>query len=189
MKKLDGRQMAFDGRRPQFLRSERVCYVFEQMPHVGHIVNAAIKKDGNTRRNPKVYPCSKMAQISSFSRGRNGVSHESEANTGVHGEMPMVPSSRTCHGMLGRTARKLSRTEPRSQREIPSAASLWIPRTCVASKCHPDDTSRTPRRRMRAPERGSSPPRHRRTQCTAALLSPRNKAQSPVADGRSACSI
>ena len=133
----------------------RVRYVFKQMPHVGHTVNAAIKKDGNTRMYPKVYSCDKMPQISSFSRGPNGVSHESEANTDVQSGMPMVPTSRACHEMLGRTAHKLSTTEPRSHREIPSAAALWIPRTCVASKCHLDDTSRTPRRRIRAPERGS----------------------------------
>ena len=99
--------MAFDGRRPQFLGNKRVRYVFEQKPHIGHIVNAAIKKDGNTRTYPKVYPCSKMPQISSFSRGRNGVLHASETNTEVHRKMPMVSSSRTCHGMLGRTAHKL----------------------------------------------------------------------------------
>ena len=181
--------MAFDGRRPQFLGSKRVRYVFEQRPHVGHIVKAAIKKDGNARTYPKVYPCSNMPQTSSFSRGRNGVSHESEANTEVHGEIPILASSRMCHGFLGQTARKLSTTEPRSQQEIPSipsAAALWIPRTCVASKFYPDDISRTPRRRLRAPERGSSPPRHRRTQFTVASLSPRNKARSPVADGQSA---
>ena len=60
MKKLDGRQMAFDGRRPQLLGSKRVRYVFKQMPHIGHIVNAAIKKGGNTRTYPKVYLCSKL---------------------------------------------------------------------------------------------------------------------------------
>ena len=144
------------------------------------------RKTVTPERTRKSTQCSKMPQVSSFSRGGNGMSHESEASTEVQREMPMVPSSRTCHGMLGRTARKLSRTEPRSQRNTPSAAALWTPRTCVASKCHRDENSRTPRRHVRAPERGSSPPRHRRTQSTAVSLSPRNKTQSPVADGLSA---
>ena len=39
---------------------------------------------------------------------------------------------------------------------------------------------------MSAPESGSSPPRHCRIQCTAVSLSHLNKAQPPVADGRSA---
>ena len=99
---------------------------------------------------------------------------------------PTSPKSRACHGTSGRTEHKLSETEERSQREIPSAATLNIPRTCFASKCHPEDSSRTPIRGMSAPDRGSLPPRHRRTHCTAASLSARSKTQSPVGDGRSA---
>ena len=178
--------MALDGGRAQFLGSEKVRHILEQLPHVGQTFVARLEKNGHTTTYPKVYSRAKMPLISAFRRGRNGDPHEFEANTEVQRTLPASPNSRICHGTSGRTARKLTRTESRSQREIPSATPLWIPRTCRASKCDPDDTSSTPRSHIRAPDRGSSPPRQRRTHSTAASLSPRNETQSPLADGRSA---
>ena len=53
MKTLDGRQMAFEGRRPQCLDSKRVRHLLNQMSHVGHIVNAASRKTGRPERTRK----------------------------------------------------------------------------------------------------------------------------------------
>ena len=126
-----------------------------------------------------------MPLISAFRRGRNDISHEFEANTELQRDMPASSRSCSCHGMSGFTARKLTRTEEQSQREIPSAATLKILRTCFASKCQPEDNSSTPRRRINAPDLGSSPPRQRRTHSTAASLSPRNNTESSMANGPS----
>lgn len=178
-KNLNGRQMAFKGRRPQFLGGKGACYVLKQIPHFGHTVTATLDKTRHTRTYPKVYPGAKIPQMSSFSRGRNGGTHESKANTDVPKDMPTVPKSRTCHRMPGRTARKISRTESRSQCDISSTATLRMPRMRVTSKSHPDDSSSTPRRRIKASERGSRSPRHHHAQCTAASLSLRNKTQYP----------
>ena len=71
MEKYDGRQMSFDGHRPQFLGGKGVRYVLKPMPHVSDTVIAALKKDGNTRTYPKVYPCAKMLKICYFSRSGN----------------------------------------------------------------------------------------------------------------------
>ena len=83
MEKLDRRQMALDGGRPQFLGSERVRHILEQLPHVGQTVAARLEKNGHTTTYPKVYPRAKMPLISAFRRGRNGDPHEFEANTEV----------------------------------------------------------------------------------------------------------
>ena len=68
-------------------------------------------------------------------------------------------------------------------REVPSATTLKTPCTCFASNCQPEDNSNAPRKRINARDRGSLPPRHSRTHATATSLPPRNKPQSPVADG------
>ena len=60
-------------------------------------------------------------------------------------------------------------------REMPSAMELSTPATRDASKHHPLPTSKHPNKRMSAPDRGSLPPRHFETQCTADKLSPRIK--------------
>ena len=97
---------------------------------------------------------------SAFRRGRNAASHESEANTEVQRDLPTSPNSRAYHRTSGRTESRLNKTEARSQREMPSASTLNIPRMCFASKGHPEDSPSTPRRRISAPDHGSFPPRN-----------------------------
>ena len=82
--------MALDGGRAQFLSSERVRHMLEQLPHVGQTFVARLEKNGHTTTYPKVYPRAKMPLISAFRRGRNGDPHEFEANTEVAG-VPQVP--------------------------------------------------------------------------------------------------
>ena len=79
MEKLDRRQMALDGGRPQFLGSERVRHLVEQLPHVGQTVAVRLEKNGHTTTYPNVYPRAKMPLISAFRRGRNGDPHEFDA--------------------------------------------------------------------------------------------------------------
>ena len=129
----------------------------QQLPHAGHTVTAVLHKNGQTTTQPKVYPCSKMPLISAFGRGRNGASHESEANTEVQGDAPTSPKSRACHGTSGQTERKLRETEARFLSLVPSATTLNISRTCLASKGQLEDSSSTSRGRIIAPDRGSFP--------------------------------
>ena len=100
------------------------------MPNVGYAISAPLENHWQATTYPKFYPCAKKPLISAFRRGHNGVSHEFEANTEVHRDIPAAPRSCSCHGISGRTARRLTRTEARSQREIPSAVTYKIPRTC-----------------------------------------------------------
>ena len=46
METLDRRQVALDGRQPQFLSSKDVRDVLEQLPHIGRAVTAMAQKNG-----------------------------------------------------------------------------------------------------------------------------------------------
>ena len=178
--------MALNSCRPQLFGRKGVRDVLKHMPNVGHAISAPLEKHWQATTHPKFYPCAKMPLISAFRRGRNCVSHEFEANNEVHRDMPAAPRSCSCHIISGRIARRLTRTEARSQHEIPSALTLKTPRTCFVSKCQPEDNSKTPRRRLNLPHLGSFPLRIRRIHSTAASFSPRNNTLSPNAAGRSA---
>ena len=181
-RKLHSRQVTLDGRRSQLLSGKGVRNVLGQLPHVEHTVAAVLEKTGQTTTHADVYPCTKMPLIIAFRQSRNSDSHESKSNTDVSRDMPTCPQYRACQGTSGRTQHRSRKTEERFQREIPSTATMNIPRTCFASKCHPEDSSSTPRNRTSAPDRGSFPPRDHRTHCTAVLLSPSSKSHPPVAD-------
>ena len=73
---------------------------------------------------------------------------------------------------------------PGFRREIPSAMVFFTPAPCNASKHHPLLTSRPPKRRISAPDRGSLPPSHLETYQTADVLFPRIKIVSRASLGR-----
>ena len=155
------------------------------MSQVASAIFATLKERRHATAYPNVYPCAKFPIKSAFRRGRNGVSHEFEANPDQQRDVPASPRFSSCHATPGRTARELTRAEAQPHRGIPSAAMFKIPCTWFRSNCQPEANfiNNTRRRCINAPDIFSFPPRQRRTPSGTAPLSPRNTTLPPVKDG------
>ena len=133
-----------------------------------------IKMLGLPYQPPKGGPRSETRRISLLRRGRKRLRDELAAKPPCHSLTPAGPNTCRCQATSGRNAWRLPSITDGSHREMPSAMELSTPVTCNASNHRPLPTFRHPIRRISAPDRGSSPPRHFDTLCTAAMLSPKS---------------